>query len=463
MRSKNDLNQGNITPDRSLHTRLWAIAWPLIIANITVPLLGLVDAAVLGHLDSPIYLGAVAIGANIFSFIFWGFGFLRMGTTGLVAQAFGDPQQRSKSYHLQLVLSQALTLAVAIGLLLIISQTLLFQFALFLIDGSDEVTELARRYCEIRIYSAPATLAHYVLIGWLIGTQNSRGPLIILVAANSINIVLDYWFVMGLGWKSDGVAWATLIAEYSSAAIGFAIIARSQWLAAWHVNLRDLLNLKRFGRLLKVNRHLFVRTISLLFTFAFFTAQGAQQSDLVLAVNAVLLTFLLLISNGLDGFANAAEALVGEAVGQKNSRHFNQVVKVSSLWSLITACMFSLIFWLFGSDIISLLSSIPEVVTLAEQYLIWIILLPIIAMPSYLFDGIFIGATRSREMQNTMLMATLMVFIPVWWLSQGWGNHGLWLALTLFLLFRGGALGFLYMIYTKQHKDTPNSRSAFFE
>ena len=447
MRSKNDLNQGNIAPDRSLHHRLWAIAWPLIIANITVPLLGLVDAAVLGHLDSPVYLGAVAIGANIFSFIFWGFGFLRMGTTGLAAQAFGNQLQKDNNYPLQLIFSQALMLAMAIGLLLILTQSLLFQFALYLIDGSEEVTELAKRYCEIRIYSAPATLAHYVLIGWLIGTQNSRGPLIILIAANGINIVLDYWFVMGLGWKSDGVAWATLIAEYSSAAIGLAIVMRSQWLNKWHVKPRDLFNLQRYRRLLLVNKHLFVRTISLLFTFAFFTAQGAQQSDLVLAVNAVLLTFLLLISNGLDGFANAAEALVGEAVGQQNISHFKQVIKVSSVWSLLTACLFSLIFWLLGADIIDLLSTIPEVVALAKQYLIWIILLPIIAMPSYLFDGIFIGATRSREMQNTMLMATFLVFLPVWWLSQGLGNHGLWLALTSFLLFRGGALAYLYMKY----------------
>ncbi len=450
MRSKNDLSQGSAVPGRTLHLRLWGIAWPLIIANITVPLLGLVDAAVLGHLDSPVYLGAVAIGANIFSFIFWGFGFLRMGTTGLAAQAFGGQQKNDNSYPLQLVFSQALMLAMAIGLLLIMTQALLFQLALYLINGSDEVTELARRYCEIRIYGAPATLAHYVLIGWLIGTQNSRGPLIILVAANGINIVLDYWFVMGLGWKSDGVAWATLIAEYSSAAIGFAIVMRSQWLKQWHVKTRVLFNLQRYRRLLLVNKHLFVRTISLLFTFAFFTSQGAQQSDLVLAVNAVLLTFLLLISNGLDGFANAAEALVGEAVGQKNIIYFKQVVKVSSIWSLITACLFSVAFWLLGADIIQLLSNIPEVVTLAKEYFVWVILLPIIAMPSYLFDGIFIGAIRSREMQNTMLMATFLVFLPVWWLSQGWGNHGLWLALTLFLLFRGCSLGYIYMRYSRQ-------------
>ena len=449
MHSKNDINQGKNDQKPNLHNRLWHIAWPLIIANITVPLLGLVDAAVLGHLDSPIYLGAVAIGANIFSFIFWGFGFLRMGTTGLTAQAFGHLDQNNKPHLLQMVLSQSLTLAVTIGVLLIITQAALFQIALYLIDGSEEVTALARRYCEIRIYAAPATLAHYALIGWLIGTQNSRGPLIILIAANGINIVLDCWFVMGLGWKSDGVAWATLIAEYSSAAIGLAIIMRSQWLSKWSVTSRDILSLQRFRRLLQVNRHLFVRTISLLFTFAFFTAQGAQQSDLVLAVNAVLLTFLLLISNGLDGFANAAEALVGEAIGQKNKRYFSQVVKVAGLWSFVTAGLFSLVFWLFGADIIHLLSSIPEVVAKAKEYLPWIILLPLIAMPSYLFDGIFIGATRSREMQNTMLLATLLVFLPVWWLSQEMGNHGLWLALTLFLLFRGASLGYLYRRYNQ--------------
>ncbi|UZE96115.1 MATE family efflux transporter [Alkalimarinus alittae] len=463
MRSINDLNQGESVADSALNKRIWAIAWPLIIANITVPLLGLVDAAVLGHLDSPVYLGAVAIGANIFSFIFWGFGFLRMGTTGLVAQAYGAQQTGNKRPLLQLVLSQALTLAVTIGVLLIITQALIFQFALYLIDGSEEVTELARRYCEIRIYSAPATLVHYVLIGWLIGTQNSRGPLIILIVANGINIVLDYWFVMGLGWKSEGVAWATLIAEYSSAAIGIVIITRSQWLKKWQITLRDLFNLQRFSHLLQVNRHLFVRTITLLFTFAFFTSQGAQQSDLILAVNAVLLTFLLLISNGLDGIANAAEALVGEAVGQKNSRYFKQIIRVSAIWSFLTAAFFSLIFWLFGANIIHLLSNIPEVVASAQQYLIWIVLLPIIAMPSYLFDGVFIGATRSRDMQNTMLMATLLVFLPIWWLTQGWGNHGLWFALTLFLLFRGGALAVLYLRSMKKSTVQDVHEQGFFK
>lgn len=455
MRSKNDINQGDYSPTGSLHARLWAISWPLILANITVPLLGLVDAAVLGHLDSPVYLGAVAIGANIFTFLFWGFGFLRMGTTGLMAQAYGSQQgQHTQNAHnfsqLQQVFSQALMLSVAIGLLLIIAQTWLFQFALYLIGGSDEVTELAKRYCEIRIYAAPATLAHYVLIGCLIGTQNSRGPLIILISANSINILLDLLFVMGFGWQSDGVAWATLIAEYSSVAIGFAIIKRSQWVSHWQATWNDVLNRQHLARLLNVNRHLFIRTITLLFTFAFFTAQGAQQNDLVLAVNAVLLTFLLLISNGLDGFANAAEALVGEAIGQRDIRQFKHIVNVAGFWSLITSIVFSLVFWLFGSTIIELLSNIPEVISAANQYLAWIILLPIIAMPSYLFDGVFIGATRSREMQNTMLASTLLIFIPVWWLSQGWGNHGLWLALTLFLLSRGLSLAYLYLRYSRQ-------------
>ncbi len=438
IRSKNDSYQGNIAFDKNLHGRLWAIAWPLILANITVPLLGLVDAAVLGHLDSAIYLGAVAIGANIFTFIFWGFGFLRMGTTGLVAQAFG------KNEPLQLIFSQALLLAIGIGLVLIITQSYLFHAALYLIQGSEEVTELARRYCEIRIYAAPATLTNYVLIGCLIGTQNGRAPLIILLSANSINIVLDLLFVVGFGWQSDGVAWATLIAEYSSAVIGLILIKRNLWLNKWTVTLNEILDFPRYRQLLLVNRHLFIRTISLLFAFAFFTAQGAQHSDLIVAVNAVLLTFLMLISNGLDGFANATEALVGEAIGQKNQHQFDSIIKVAALWSFIAATAFSVFFWLFGSSIIQMLSTIPDVIQLANQYMIWVIFLPLIAMPSYLFDGIFIGATRTREMQNTMLLATFAVFIPMWWVTQAWGNHGLWLALTLFLLFRGASLGYLY-------------------
>lgn len=430
------------------HKRLWSIAWPLILANITVPLLGLVDTAVLGHLDSAIYLGAVAIGANIFSFIFWGFGFLRMGTTGFIAQAYGNKDQR----QLQQVFTQALLLAVTIGLLLILLQQPIFQLALYLMQGSEEVTLLAQRYCEIRIYSAPATLAHYVIIGWLIGTQHSRGPLLMLLSANCINIALDLLFVMGFGWQSDGVAWATLIAEYSSVAVGIVMIKRSQLFDQWLIQRETLTTLASYSRLLRVNRHLFVRTISLLFTFAFFTAQGAQQGDLVLATNAVLLTFLLLISNGLDGFANAAEALVGEAIGQKNPGGLNQAITTATQWSLLTAALFSLFFWLFGPLILSWLSSIPEVIDQASRYLGWIVLLPLVAMPSYLFDGVFVGATRTKEMQNTMLCATFAVFIPAWWLTQPLGNHGLWLALTLFLMFRGASLGFYFKRYSQTQR-----------
>ena len=285
--------------------RLWALAWPLMLTNLTVPLLGLVDTAVLGHLESPEYLGAVAVGANLFSILYWTFGFMRMGTTGLAAQAWG----KRDNFSQVALLLRSILLATGIGLLLILFHQPLIQTGLSLMNPSDNVTELAAEYAGIRIWSAPAVLCQYTLVGWLIGTQFPRGPMIMLIAANGLNIVLDILFVTVLGWNSRGVAIATVIAEYGAAAIGFLIVLRrmpkGQGLTkALFGKLEDYL------RILQVNRYIMVRTIALLLVLAFFTAQGARQGDTILAANAVLITFLLLISNALDGFANAAEAWV---------------------------------------------------------------------------------------------------------------------------------------------------------
>ena len=430
---------------RPTDRRLWTLAWPLMLTNLTVPLLGLVDTAVLGHLDSPEYLGAVAVGANLFTILYWTFGFMRMGTTGLAAQAWG---QRDAFAQVALLL-RSLLLAVGIGLLLILFHQPLIALGLKLMNPSPDVAALAAEYAAIRIWSAPAVLCQYTLVGWLIGTQFPRGPMVMLIIANGINIVLDVFFVTVLGWNSRGVAMATVMAEYGATAIGVMIVLKR--MPEGQQLTRELFGkVSDYLRILQVNRYIMVRTIALLLCLAFFTAQGARQGDVILAANAVLITFLLVISNALDGFANAAEALIGEAIGRGSRRRFKAVFASALRWSLWGALLLTIGFVLGGRWLISLLTGIEEVQTTAWQYLPWLWMLPFAAVWSYLLDGVFIGATRTREMQDTMLFSALGVFLPVWWLTTGWGNHGLWLALISLMLARAGSMGWLCWRYTRQ-------------
>lgn len=414
------------------------------LTNLTVPLLGLVDTAVLGHLESPEYLGAVAVGANLFSILYWTFGFMRMGTTGLAAQAWGK-----RDHFAQVaLLVRSLALAVAIGLLLILFHRPLIHLGLTLMNPSERVTELAAGYAAIRIWSAPAVLCQYTLVGWLIGTQFARAPMIMLIVANSLNIALDVLFVTALGWNSQGVAIATVIAEYSAAAIGLRLVLLR--MPAGQAFSRALVGqLADYLRILQVNRYIMVRTVALLLVLAFFTAQGARQGDTILAANAVLITFLLVISNGLDGFANAAEALIGEAVGKGSRRRFRLVFRTALRWSLYGSLIFTVAFVLGGRYLISLLTGIEEVRTAAWQYLPWLWALPLAAVWGFLLDGVFIGATRTRDMQNTMLFSALAVFLPVWWLTTGWGNHGLWFSLICLMLARALTMGWLFLSHSR--------------
>mgnify|MGYP005841361733 CR=1 FL=1 len=423
---------------------LWRLAWPLMLTNLTVPLLGLVDTAVLGHLQSPLYLGAVAVGANLFSILYWTFGFLRMGTTGLAAQAFGRQDAAGQTA----LLLRSLLLACAIALALIALQTPLIGTGLTLMNPGPEVSQLATEYAAIRIWSAPAVLCQYTLVGWLIGRQLTRGPMVMLIAANGVNIILDMLFVTALGWNSRGVAMATVIAEYSATALGLWLVW--QRLPDHRASLRELLGqLPDYLALIQVNRYLMVRTVALLLVLAFFTAQGARQGEVILAANAVLLTFLLVISNGLDGFANAAEALVGQAVGRRSRRRFMVACRTATRWSLIGSVVFTVAFIAGGHWLIGLLTSIEEVRATARDFLPWLWLLPLTAVWGYLFDGIFIGATRTRDMQNTMLFSALVVFLPAWWLTTSWGNHGLWFARTMLMVARASTMATIFMVRTR--------------
>lgn len=432
---------------RTTDRRLWALAWPLMLTNLTVPLLGLVDTAVLGHLENPEYLGAVAVGANLFTLLYWTFGFMRMGTTGLAAQAWG---QRDR-FRQTALLVRSLLLAMAIGLLLILFHQPLIALGLHLMNPSTEVRQLAAEYASIRIWSAPAVLCQYTLVGWLIGCQRPRGPMIMLIAANGLNIVLDVLFVTVFGWNSRGVAIATVMAEYGSAAIGLLLVLQ-QVPKGQRFSLALLGQPADYLAILQVNRYIMVRTVTLLLVLAFFTAQGARQGDVILAANAVLITFLMVISNGLDGFANAAEALIGEATGQHSRRRFQAVFRSALRWSVWGTLLFTVVFVLAGAQLIGLLTSIDEVRTTAWRYLPWLWCLPLAAGGGFLLDGVFIGATRTRDMQNTMLFSALGVFLPIWWLTTGWGNHGLWFSLISLMLARAASMGWLFVRHTRSDR-----------
>lgn len=427
--------------------RIWALAWPIILSNITVPLLGLVDTAVVGHLSDSRYLASVTLGATLFSFLYWGFGFLRMGTTGLTAQAVG----RESDTEVRNLLGQALIMAAVIGALLIVFASPLISLGLWLLDGSETATPLAREYAEIRILSAPAVLANYAILGWFLGQQNSRVTLMILVLTNSVNIVLDLWFVVGLKMTSDGVAWASVLADYAALIFGATLVLRQLGYLEGRFLRRELTSLGAYRALFHVNANLFVRTLGLLFAMAFFTAQGASQGDTILAANAVLLQFIMLVSYALDGFAHAAESLIGRAFGRRDWQAFAATVKAAARFSLWTTLAASLTFALGGNALIALLTGLPEVRATAAVYLPWMVAMPLLAVWSYLLDGVFIGTTAVREMRNSIFIG-LAAYLPTWWLatemlSHEYHNHALWFAFTLFTLVRSGVLIAYYRRY----------------
>jgi len=418
---------------------LWRLALPMIFSNITVPLLGLVDTAVIGHLDSPVYLGGVAIGATATSFLFMLLLFLRMSTTGLTAQAYGakDPQRLARA------LVQPLILALGAGALIVLLRTPLIDLALHIVGGSETVLEQARRFLEIRWLSAPASLANLVLLGWLLGVQYARAPVILLVVGNLLNIVLDLWLVMGLHMNVQGAALATAIAEYGTFFIGLWMvwhvltmrgISVSLLKTAWRGNIRTLLAL---------NRDIMLRSLLLQLCFGALTVFGARLGPDIVAVNAVLMTLLTFTAYALDGFAYAVEAHSGQAYGARESDQLRDVWRAACRQAGLVALAFALTYACFGQQIIALLTSLPRLRELAGHYLIWQAILPVVGVWCYLLDGMFIGATRGAEMRNSMAVAAAGFGLTLLTLPS-LGNHGLWLALAVFLALRGLSLAFIW-------------------
>ncbi len=405
----------------------------MILSNISVPLLGMVDTGVTGHLEDASYLGAVAVGSTIFGFLYMGVNFLRMGTTGIAAQQFGADDFDG----LRVSLGQALIVALAIATVLLLLQVPIGAVAISLIGPDAAVAGFADQYFSIRIWSAPATLANFALIGWFLGLQNARVPLIIVLTINITNIVLDLVLVIVVGMKVDGVAIASVIAEFTGLTVGFGFVVRELNRHSGRWILSKLTTLREYAAFFAVNGNLFIRTMALMFTLTFITAQGARQGGLILAANAILMNFQNLLSFALDGFAHAAEALVGKAVGEKNREALRRAVVLALRWSLIVAVGFSVFFWLFGPTLVAILTDLPDIRTTTLRYLPWLILSPLVAVWSYLYDGVFVGATLAREMRNIMLISAFVIFVPAWYVLQFLGNDGLWLSFMLFLASRG--------------------------
>ena len=416
------------------HRRMWRIAGPIVLSNATVPLLGAVDTGVVGQLGQAAPIGAVGLGAVILATLYWAFGFLRMGTSGLAAQAqgAGDGAERAA------VLLRALIVGLVAGLALIALQVALVAGAFTLAPASAEVETLTRQYLAIRIWGAPATIALYAVTGWLIGVERTRAVFLLQLWINGVNILLDLWFVLGLGWGVPGVAAATLIAEWTGLAVGlwFCRDAFGPVLAAARGRLGDKAALLT---MFAVNRDIMIRSVALQLCFTAFVFLGARHGDVTLAANQVLLQFLGILSYALDGFAFAAETLVGQAIGARAAQEVRQAVRLALIWTFWGGVVLGLGFWLAGPWLIDLMATAPEVRAEARLYLPWIVAAPIFGALAWAYDGIYIGALLTREMRRLMLIAAAayVVALGVLWPL---GNHGLWAAMMVLFAMRSALM-----------------------
>ncbi len=422
--------------DRSV----WRIAGPLMLANISTPLLGIVDTAVIGQLSGAHYIGAVAISAQIFSVVYWGFGFIRQGTSGFTAQSYGaENHDQMRAYFLR-----GLVIAGVAGATLIICQIPLLWAALAVLNPSAEVAALASEYYLIRIWGAPAALAGYAVLGWFVGTQNTRLALVIQLFMNGLNIVLDFVFVLGFDMGVAGVAYATLIAEVSGVVLGIYLVHRRAGTMGgqWRKDLvRDWSAMRH---MLSVNRDILIRTLTMEVVFISVTAIGARMGDEVLAANAVLLLFQTFMAYGLDGFADAAEALSGQAYGARRPDHFRAATRACARWAVLLSLPVCLIYLLEGEAIIDLITVTESVRSLSRDYLIWTVVLPIISVWAFLLDGIYFGLTQARRMRNAMLTSLMIFGASLLVTIDNFDNHGLWLSFTIFMAARGITLGVGY-------------------
>lgn len=431
------------------HLRVWWLAAPIILSNVTVPLVGAVDTAVTGHMDTPEPIAAVALGASIFSLIFWTFGFLKMGTSGSVAQAFGAKDNTTIS----LTLLRSLIIAVSLGVIIILLHRPLLNLSLWLVTADATIEDLSRNYMQIRIWSAPATLANYVVTGVLIGIQRMRSVFVFQLVLNCTNVILDLLFVPVLGWGIEGVAIASLISEYTALALALYLIReqlRVSVSTATPAMLREAAPLKR---LLKLNGDIFIRTLLLVSCFFYFNASSGRFSSTVFAANVILMQLLHICAYALDGFAHAAETLAGQAFGSRNKEQFNKVISTSTIQATVTAIIMSAALYFGGPAVLKLFTNQTDVLAAAQSLLPWMLVLPFLSVWCYQLDGIFIGTTHSREMRNAMMISAGLFLLLTMLLIPKFGNTGLWSAFALFMIARAVTL----YLYYPQIKSTIDS------
>jgi len=430
------------------------IAWPMLLANLSVPLLGLVDTAILGHLDQAIYLGSATLGAHLISLLFWSFGFLRMGTTGFTARALGSRDNA----RVQSVLQEACIFGLLIGVSIVLTQQWSLPIAIqWLTKESTNLAELSLQYASIRIWAAPAALVTYALIGWLIGLQKTKDAMWVLICTNIANLVLDYILIIQFNLNSAGAAWASMTAEYLGLFLALLFSYRHLKDFGGIALNKVALNWAAYSEMFTSSRHLFIRTVCLLFVFLFFTSQGVSIGENTLASNAILLNLLSITAFAMDGFAYAAETLCGHAWGSRNRNAFIQACTKTSVLAGAIALLSSL-FLAFGQTwIIGLYTDLPEIREAASSEFLWLAFLPLIAIWCYQLDGIFIGIGQTQKMQNGMLASTFLIYFPIWWLSKDLGNPGLWIAFWFFHIARAA---FLVLPFIKALESPELSTSA---
>ncbi len=415
------------------HRSVLTVAVPIMLSNVSEPLIGVVNTAVIGQLPEPYYIGAVTVGSLIFSFIFWGFGFLRLSTGGMSAQAVGA----GDGVALVSVLVRAMMVAIIVGLLLLALSPWIEHYALNFMGGTRQVRREAEIYFELRIWSAPFALINYVMIGWFIGQGRAKLAFLIQVFLNATNMALSLLFVLHLGMATEGVGLAVLIAEIVAAALGLAVACGLLSRMKAGIDWRHILDRAMFWRTIAVNANIMVRTLCLVFAFTWFTSRGARSGDIILAANVILLHFFDMAAFLIDGFAYASETLVGQAVGARNRQRFRAAIWLTSIWAMALGVICTLIIWLAGPSVIDLMTVSPDVQATARVYLPWAAVSPVLGVIAFQFDGIFTGALATADMRN-MMIVSLAVFMAAWWLLEArYGNHGLWAALNIFFVARG--------------------------
>ena len=417
------------------------LAIPNIISNITIPLLGLVDMILMGHLDSAIYIGAIALGGTIFSVLYSFFSFLRAGTTGFTAQSLGNNDNTETIYSLY----RSVCIGIPIIILILSLQIPIAKISSLLLDGSNEVKELAITYFYVRIWAAPANILLYCLNGWFVGMQNTKIPMFIAILINVMNIIFSFILVIIFEQNVKGVALGTVIAQYSGLTLAIILLIKNYRSYFVKIDSKILFDIEKMKRFFKVNRDLMIRSFLLIISIAFFTNQSAKLGNNILAINMILLQSFYIFSYFTDGFAYAGEALVGKFVGSKDKDNLQKVIRLLLIWGFSISIPFSILYALFPTEFVKIISDNTEILTEIKPYYIYMIIIPLITFAAFIWDGIYIGATASKAIRNTMIISSIFVFIPSWYiLMPRFGNHGLWIAFLFFMIARGTAMSLMY-------------------